>query len=62
VCGCSDNGIVRTLDVPVYATECNGTTLHCLDREGKTLSILIDPSGACMPDVAACGSSTAACV
>ena len=41
-----DTGIVRTLDVPVYLTECNDTTLHCLDRDGKTLSILIDNSGA----------------
>lgn len=39
-----DCGIVRTLDVPVYATECRGSTLHCLDRDGKTLSIMIDPS------------------
>jgi len=37
-----DNGIVRTLDVPVYATECRASTLHCLDREGKILTILID--------------------
>ena len=42
---CSDTGIVRTLDVPVYATECNDTTLHCLDRDGKTLTIMIDNSG-----------------
>jgi hypothetical protein len=40
-----DTGIVRTLDVPVYLTECNDTTLHCLDRDGKTMSIMIDNSG-----------------
>jgi hypothetical protein len=42
-----DTGIVRTLDVPVYLTECNDTTLHCLDRDGKTMSIMIDNSGTC---------------
>lgn len=38
-----DTGIIRTLDVPVYLTACtDSTTLHCLDREGKTRTIAID--------------------
>eukprot|EP00741_Cyanophora_paradoxa_P009442 tig00000144_g9146.t1 len=36
-----DNGIIRTLEVPVYVSRVRGSTVHCLDREGKcrTLSI-----------------------
>jgi coatomer protein complex subunit alpha (xenin) len=37
-----DSGIVRTLDVPIYLTKCQGQTLHALDREGKTRTFQID--------------------
>jgi len=37
-----DNGIIRTLDVPVYVTKVFGNTVFCLDRDGKCRSIEID--------------------
>jgi coatomer protein complex subunit alpha (xenin) len=37
-----DNGIIRTLDVPVYIVKVSGTTLHCLDRDGKIRTLQID--------------------
>jgi len=37
-----DAGIVRTLDVPIYLTKCQGQMLHALDREGKTRTFPID--------------------
>lgn len=37
-----DSGIIRTLEVPVYITHVAGTSLHCLDRDGKTRQIQID--------------------
>ncbi|XP_051150876.1 coatomer subunit alpha-1-like [Andrographis paniculata] len=37
-----DNGIVKTLDVPVYITKIYGNTIFCLDRDGKNLPIIID--------------------
>ncbi|KAI9302093.1 coatomer protein alpha subunit [Cunninghamella echinulata] len=39
-----DNGIIRTLDQPVYLTRVKGKTLYILDRDGKARSILIDPT------------------
>ncbi|KAJ7564293.1 hypothetical protein O6H91_02G011500 [Diphasiastrum complanatum] len=39
-----DSGIVKTLDVPVYITRVSGSTVHCLDREGKNRTIQIDPT------------------
>jgi len=38
-----DNGIIRTLDQPVYLTKVKGKNVHCLDRDGKTRVISIDP-------------------
>ncbi|GAV70196.1 WD40 domain-containing protein/Coatomer_WDAD domain-containing protein/COPI_C domain-containing protein [Cephalotus follicularis] len=37
-----DNGIIRTLDVPVYITKVSGNTVYCLDRDGKNRAIVID--------------------
>ncbi|KAG1495626.1 hypothetical protein G6F47_008964 [Rhizopus delemar] len=39
-----DNGIVRTLDQPVYLTRMKGKKLFALDREGKVREIAIDPT------------------
>ncbi|KAJ0961936.1 hypothetical protein J5N97_029764 [Dioscorea zingiberensis] len=30
-----DNGIIRTLDVPIYITKVSGSNIYCLDRDGK---------------------------
>ncbi|CAG8819946.1 19700_t:CDS:10, partial [Gigaspora margarita] len=38
-----DNGIIRTLDQPVYLTKVKGKNVHCLDRDGKNRVISIDP-------------------
>lgn len=35
-------GIVRSLDNVLYALECQGDSLQCLDREGKTRRIALD--------------------
>ncbi|XP_031494258.1 coatomer subunit alpha-1-like [Nymphaea colorata] len=37
-----DNGIIRTLDVPIYITKVSGNTIYCLDRDGKNRAIAID--------------------
>ncbi|KAL2892798.1 Coatomer subunit alpha-2 [Bienertia sinuspersici] len=37
-----DNGIIRTLDVPLYITRVSGSTIFCLDRDGKNRVISID--------------------
>ncbi|XP_062098492.1 coatomer subunit alpha-1-like [Humulus lupulus] len=37
-----DNGIIKTLDVPLYITKVNKNTIYCLDREGKNRDIIID--------------------
>ncbi|XP_021759871.1 coatomer subunit alpha-2-like [Chenopodium quinoa] len=37
-----DNGIIRTLDVPLYITRVSGNTIFCLDRDGKNRVISID--------------------
>ncbi|KAG0232011.1 hypothetical protein BGW42_008522 [Actinomortierella wolfii] len=39
-----DNGIIKTLDQPIYLTRIKGKFVHCLDRDGKTRSIPIDPT------------------
>lgn len=41
---CRDNGIIRTLDQPVYLTRVKGKTLHCLDRSARPRTISIDPT------------------
>ena len=40
----SDNGIIKTLDQPVYLTRVKGKVVHCLDRAAKPKSIPIDPT------------------
>lgn len=37
-----DNGIIRTLDQPVYLTRVKGKTIHCLDRNARPRTITID--------------------
>ncbi|KAK7277259.1 hypothetical protein RIF29_18410 [Crotalaria pallida] len=37
-----DSGIIKTLDVPIYITKVSGNTIFCLDRDGKSRSIIID--------------------
>lgn len=39
-----DNGIIRTLDQPLYLAKVRGSMVFCLDREGKTRNITIDPT------------------
>lgn len=39
-----DNGIIKTLEQPIYLTRVKGKTVHCLDRDGKARSIPIDPT------------------
>jgi coatomer protein complex subunit alpha (xenin) len=41
-----DRGILRGLDSPVYVTKVNGTSLFCLDREGKMRILEIDTTEA----------------
>ncbi|KAL7117402.1 hypothetical protein ACP275_03G070000 [Erythranthe tilingii] len=37
-----DSGIIKTLDVPVYITKIYGSTIFCLERDGKNRPIIID--------------------
>ncbi|KAL5069300.1 hypothetical protein RYX36_020187 [Vicia faba] len=37
-----DNGIIKTLDVPIYITKVSGNIIFCLDRDGKSRVITID--------------------
>jgi coatomer protein complex subunit alpha (xenin) len=37
-----DAGIIRTLDMPIYITKIKGSTVYCLDRDVKTVSLAID--------------------
>lgn len=37
-----DNGIIRTLDYPVYLTKVVGNAVFCLDREGKNKRIEVE--------------------
>lgn len=39
-----DNGIIRTLDQPVYVSRVRGNQVYCLDREAKVRVITIDPT------------------
>lgn len=39
-----DNGIIRTLDQPIYLTRIKGKKLYALDRDGKVREIVIDPT------------------
>lgn len=36
-----DNGIIRTLDTPLYITRVAGSVVHALDREGKNRTIQV---------------------
>lgn len=40
----SDNGIIKTLEQPVYLTRVKGQIVHCLDRTGTPRTITIDPT------------------
>ncbi|KAF8399255.1 hypothetical protein HHK36_015120 [Tetracentron sinense] len=37
-----DNGIIRTLDVPLYITKVSHNIIYCLDRDGKNRLISLD--------------------
>lgn len=39
-----DNGIIRTLEQPVYLTRVKGKSVHCLDRSARPQTIAIDPT------------------
>nr|XP_039274380.1 LOW QUALITY PROTEIN: coatomer subunit alpha-like [Styela clava] len=39
-----DNGIIRTLDLPIYITRVRGTSVFCLDRETRPRVLGIDPT------------------
>ncbi|GAA5944936.1 coatomer subunit alpha [Sporobolomyces koalae] len=39
-----DNGIIKTLDQPVYLTRVRGKAVHCLTRDAKPQTIPIDPT------------------
>ncbi|XP_017770594.1 PREDICTED: coatomer subunit alpha [Nicrophorus vespilloides] len=39
-----DNGIIRTLELPIYITRVKGNHLFCLDREYKPRMLTIDPT------------------
>ena len=41
---CSDHGIIRTLDLHVYLASVRGGNIYCLDREGKTRVMAVDPT------------------
>ena len=40
----SDNGIVRTLDQPLYLIRIKGKTVHCLDRTARPRQFTVDPT------------------
>lgn len=40
----SDNGVICTLDNPVYLTRVKGKTVHCLDRSARPRTITFDPT------------------
>lgn len=40
----SDNGIIQTLEQPVYLTRVKGKTIYCLDRTARPRTINIDPT------------------
>lgn len=39
-----DNGIIKTLEQPIYITRVKGKAVHCLDRAAKPRTITIDPT------------------
>lgn len=39
-----DNGIIKTLEQPIYLTRVKGQIVHCLDRSAKPRTITIDPT------------------
>ncbi|KAI9098808.1 coatomer WD associated region-domain-containing protein [Phlyctochytrium arcticum] len=39
-----DNGIIRTVEQPVYLTKVKGKNIICIDRDGKVRAIAIDPT------------------
>lgn len=39
-----DNGIIRTLEQPVYLTRIKGKNIHCLDRSARPRTITMDPT------------------
>lgn len=39
-----DNGVIRTLDQPLYIVRAKGNTIHSLDRDGKARVLSVDPT------------------
>ena len=39
-----DNGVICTLDNPVYLTRIKGKTVYCLDRSARPRTITFDPT------------------
>jgi coatomer protein complex subunit alpha (xenin) len=39
-----DNGVIRTLDIPIYITKIKGHQVFCLDREAKARVLNVDPT------------------
>ncbi|KIM31135.1 hypothetical protein M408DRAFT_327425 [Serendipita vermifera MAFF 305830] len=39
-----DNGIIKTLEQPVYLTRIKGKNIHCLDRSSRPRTITMDPT------------------
>ncbi len=39
---CSDHGIIRTLDLPIYITRVKGSNVFCLDRDCRPRVLGID--------------------
>lgn len=39
-----DNGIIKTLEQPMYLTRIKGSTVYCLDRTARPRTIQIDPT------------------
>ena len=55
-----DSGIIRTLEVPVYITRVSGSSLHCLDRDGKSRQIQVSPATCGSIHELTCSSSVTA--
>lgn len=41
---CSDSGIIRTLDLPIYITKVKNQQVYCLDRDAKARILTVDPT------------------
>ena len=44
LCCVRDNGIIRTLEQPLYLVRVKGRIVHCLDRSARPQQLAIDPT------------------